>query len=80
MMVPKFLHSHSYYSFDIIIIIINIITILIFSSSSSSYYYYYYYYFLNAYGNCVCVVLVINTNVLLVYKKLGTIIFNNLRF
>ena len=73
MMVPKFLHSHNYYSFDII----NIIIILIFSSSSSSYYYY----FLNtAHGNCVCVVLVINTNVLLVYKKLGTIIFNNLRF
>ena len=46
----------------------------------SHHYYYYYFYFLTTHGNCVRVVLVTNSNILLAYKKLRTIIFNNWRF
>ena len=41
--------------------------------------FYYYYYFLTAHGNCVRNVLVTSNNILLVFKKLGTIIFNHYR-
>ena len=43
-------------------------------------YYYYHSYFLSAHSNCVRIVLLTNSNIVLVYKKSGTIIFNNSRF
>ena len=42
-------------------------------------YFYYHFYFFTAHGSCVRVVLVTNSNILLVFKKLGIIIFNNFR-
>ena len=69
MMIPNFLYSNSFHFLNIIIIVV-----LIFI------YYYYHALFLTAHWNCVRVVFVTNSNILLVYKKWKTIIFNNLRF
>ena len=72
-MVPNFLYSYRYHFFKTIIIIIIIILLILI-------YYYYHSYFLATHENCVPVVFVMNSNILLVYIKSGTNIFNNLRF
>ena len=67
-MIPYFLYSNSYH----------FLTVLLMSFFFLILIDYYFYYSLTAHGNCVRVVLMTNRNILSPYKKLGTIIFNNL--